>query len=106
MAKFSGVIGFVRDEEVKPGVFMPQVYERHYYGDIVRHSRRWDSPQEVSDHLTLSDEISIVADSYLKENLGAIRYVVRFGTKWTVNYIEPNYPRIRLTLGGEYNGTT
>ena len=31
MAKFSGVIGFVRDEEVKPGVFMPQVYERHYY---------------------------------------------------------------------------
>lgn len=104
MAKFSGKIGFVIDEEVSPGVFMPKTYEKNYYGDIVRHGRRWDTPNEVSDNLTLSDEISIVADSYLRENLGAIRYVVRFGVKWSVNYIEPNYPRIRLTLGGTYNG--
>lgn len=104
MNKFYGTVGFVKDTETAPGVWMPTTTERQYYGDVIRLDRRWDQPTEVNDHLTLSEEISIVADSYILENVNFIKYVVYLGVKWKINSITPAYPRIRLTLGGEYNG--
>ena len=101
--KFRGKIGFVRDVEKRPGVYMQEVTERSYRGDVVRNSRRWDSSTEVNDRLNLSNEFSIIADSYILENAGFIRYVVWNGTKWAINYIEPSRPRIRITVGGPYN---
>lgn len=103
MAKYHGKIGFVKDVETAPGVIMPQVEEREYYGDVIRQIRRWDTPTEVNDHLGLSDEISIVADKYFYENLGYMKYLIRFGVKWKVTSIDFAYPRVRLSLGGEYN---
>lgn len=100
--RFYGVIGFVSDVEEEPGIFMRHTEERPYYGDVVRNSRRWDTPTEVNDSLTLSNEISIVADDYANDNLALMAYVVWQGKKWAINYIEVNRPRIRLTLGGEY----
>ena len=104
MSKFYGKVGFVKDNvETAPGVYMPAVTERNYYGDIIRLTRRWDTPTEVNDHLNLSNEISIVADDYFFENIGYIRYVVYLGVKWKVSSIDPVHPRVRLSLGGEYN---
>lgn len=106
MSKFYGKIGFVKDEETAPGVWMPsQTIERQYYGDMIRLDRRWDQPTSVNDHLELSEEISIVADAYILDNLSYIKYVEVLGAKWKVKTITPAYPRIRLTLGGEYNGS-
>jgi hypothetical protein len=104
MSKFYGKVGFVKDVDDEYGVSMPVSEERSYYGDIIRLDRRWDQPNEVNDHLNLSEEISIVADSYILENLSYIKYVIVLGVKWKVKTITPAYPRIRLTLGGEYNG--
>ena len=104
MSKFYGKVGFVKDEETKPGVWKPTVTERPYYGDVVRLDRRWDQPTEVNDHLPLSEEIHIVADSYILDNLSYIKYVEVLGAKWKVKSITPAYPRINLTLGEEYNG--
>lgn len=103
MSKFYGVIGFVKDVESDPGVWKHVTTEKTYYGDVIRLDRRWDQPTEVNDHLTLSEEINIVADSYILDNLSYIKYVNVYGVKWKVNTITPAYPRIRLTLGGEYN---
>lgn len=104
MSKFYGKVGFVKDNvETAPGVYMPVVTERNYYGDIIRLTRRWDTPTEVNDHLNLSNEISIVADDYFFENIGYIRYVIYLGVKWKVSSIDPVYPRVRLSFGGEYN---
>lgn len=104
MNKFYGTVGFVKDEETKPGVWTPVTTERNYYGDIIRIDRRWDQPNEVNDHLNLSEEINILADSYILDNLSYIKYVVYLGVKWRVTTITPAYPRIRLAFGGEYNG--
>lgn len=104
MSKFYGKVGFVKDAETAPGVWMPTVTEKSYYGDIIRITRRWDTPTQVNDDLGLSEEISIVADDYFYENIGYIKYVERFGIKWKVSSIDPAHPRVRLTLGGEYNG--
>lgn len=106
MRKFAGNIGFVIDEEIKPGVVMPRIVEKFYKGEINSQVRRWDQPAEVMDQLNLSEEITIVTNSYLLENIGAIRYVVRHGTKWAVKSITIKTPKIILSLGGEYNGAT
>lgn len=103
MGKFHGNVGFVKDVETSPGVWESVVTERPYYGDVIRFDRRWDQSQEVQDHLTLSEEIRIVADSYCLDNINYMKYVVRLGVKWKINSITPEYPRIRLSLGGEYN---
>lgn len=105
MSKFYGKIGFVKDMEVTPGVWQHVTTERNYYGDVIRLDRRWDKANEVNDHITLSEEINIVADTYLLDNLSYIKYVEVYGSKWKVSTITPAYPRIRLALGGEYNGT-
>lgn len=105
MSKFYGKVGFVKDMEVTPGVWQHVTTERNYYGDVIRLDRRWDQSTEVNDRITLSEEINIVADTYLLDNLSYIKYVEVYGSKWKVSTITPAYPRIRLALGGEYNGT-
>ena len=103
MSKFYGKVGFISETETSPGVWESVVTERPYYGDVIRFDRRWDQPQEVQDNLTLSEEIRIVADSYCMDNVEYMKYVERLGVKWKIKSITPEYPRIRLTLGGVYN---
>ena len=56
MARFSGKIGYVTRKETTPGVWTSEVIERQYYGDLVRHSRRWGSSDSVNDNITFSQE--------------------------------------------------
>lgn len=102
--RFHGKIGFVKSVEIEPGYWENQTTERYYHGDKIRSSRRWDTPTEINDRLNLSDEIEIVADSYALENYSYMAYVVIRNQKWSINYIEEKRPRLRLTLGGVYNG--
>ena len=42
--KFSGKIGFwIKDVEIKPGVFKPKIIEKNYTGDVLRNIRRFQS---------------------------------------------------------------
>ncbi len=105
MGRFSGNIGFVETVEISPGVFAPEVTERRYHGDIIARKVRLDSNGDSTNKdLTLSNDISIVADKFSKEHLGYMRYVVLHGLKWEIISAAIEYPRIRLTLGGLYNG--
>ena len=52
----------------------------------------------------ISNEITILADAYAFQNYQNIRYAEVMGARWKVNYVEVQYPRLRLTLGGVYNG--
>lgn len=103
MARFAGIVGFVKTVEREGSVWEEEYIDKPYKGDIVRDARRWEKLTEVNDNLTISNEITIVADSYMLSNWAFIKYVIWNGVKWKVNYIEINRPRIRLTLGGIYN---
>lgn len=110
MAKFFGEIGFVTTVETVPGVWQPQLVKRNYYGDIIRNTSRWSAMQsggaidKVNDDITVSNEISIVADPYAYENFHNIIYVEYMGTKWKVSSVNVQQPRLNLSLGGVYNG--
>lgn len=103
--KWSGVVGYAIENETKSGVWSGMT-ERKYYGDVTRNSRRIQSSNKVNDDVTVSNEISIVADPYAYENFHAIRYVEFMGTFWTVDNAEVEYPRIKMTIGGIWNGET
>ena len=104
MAKFYGAIGYAKTVETMPGVWTEQITERDYYGDVIRNSRRLQSSDKVNDDLSISNQISIVADPYAINNFHSMRYAEFMGAKWKVSDIEVQYPRLLLTLGGVYNG--
>lgn len=104
MAKFFGTVGYEITEETVPGVWTPTVVERQYYGDLIRNTRRLTSPDKVNSDITLSNEISIIADAYAYQNFHALRYVEFMGTKWEITSVEVRTPRLILSVGGVYNG--
>ena len=107
MGRFSGKIGFVETVETSPGIYEPVATERPYYGDfIVRRTRLDSNSSSTNDDLTISNDISIVADKFTKEHLGYMRYVILNGQKWKITVASIEYPRIRLTVGGLYNEST
>lgn len=107
MAKFYGKIGFVIPTEVENSIWEDVVSERNYSGDLTRHYNSYqESSDQVNDTITLNNEISIVANSFLRDNAGFMRYVTYHGARWKITKIEDKYPRFILTIGGIYNGKT
>lgn len=104
MSKFSGSVGYVATVETKPGVWDDSVIERHYTGDLIRNTNRVQTTDKVNDDITISNEISIVADPYANQNFQSMRYVIFKGAKWKITSVEVLFPRLILTIGGVYNG--
>ena len=103
MARFHGMIGFSTRSKSN-GIVTENIVEREYYGDVTRNSRRMEHGSQINDNMTVSNTISIVADPYANENFTNIRYVVWMNSKWKVNNIDVEYPRLVLTIGGVWNG--
>lgn len=104
MAKFYGVIGYAVTEETEPGIYEERIVEKEHFGDVVRNARRLSNAAKVNDDITISNQISIVADPFANNNFHSMRYVSFMGSKWKVTEVEVQYPRLILTLGGVYNG--
>lgn len=104
MAKWYGKIGYIKTEEVEPGIWEPQVTELPYFGDVLRVSSKWSTTSKVNDDLNISNQVSIVADPFALQNFQSIKYIEFMGALWDVTSVEVQYPRLILTVGGVYNG--
>lgn len=105
MAKFYGVVGFVRHVETTPGVWNEEVTELKYPGDVVRNLRRWTNGNGANDDVGVNVNISIIADAYANRHMAEIRYVNWNGEHWKVSDVDASQPpRLALVLGGVYNG--
>ena len=104
MAKFYGAIGYAESVETKPGVWTEQITERTYSGDLIRNFKNTQSSDTLNDDVNVANEISIVADPYAYNHFHSMKYVEFMGTKWKIKSVEVQYPRLRLSIGGVYNG--
>ena len=105
--KFSGMIGFelgMIEDPDRPGVFNPGIVEKHFKGDVLNRTSRWQSSETVNDNFNVSNRISVVSNKFLDDNLSSIKYIVFKGVKWKVNSITLQPPRLILEMGGVYNG--
>jgi hypothetical protein len=103
MAKFCGVIGYAVTKETEPGIWEEQIIEVEYFGDVIRNTRRINAPGKVNDDISISNQISIIADPFANNNFHAMKYVVFMGAKWKVSEVTVEYPRLILSIGGLYN---
>lgn len=108
MAKFVGEIGFSYENEDadETGVWDQHVIERHYHGDIMNATYKWNDNQKVNEDLNISNKFSVVADSFAMKNLYNMLYVKWNGVKWKIITTELSSPRLILYVGGIYNGQT
>lgn len=104
MAKFFGVVGYGVLVETSPGVWGYNITERSYYGDVVRNARKLVEAEKVNLDIAVENSLSIVADAYANNHFFAIRYVEWAGTRWIVEKVDVQPPRLILRLGGVYNG--
>ena len=103
MAMFCGVIGYAVTKETEPGIWEEQIVEVEYFGDVIRNTRRINAPGKVNDDISISNQISIIADPFANNNFHAMKYVVFMGAKWKVSEVTVEYPRLILSIGGLYN---
>lgn len=104
MAKFFGKIGYREVKEVRPGINLPVITEREYFGDVLRNiSQQQESSTTENDELRLSNEISVIADQWAYECFANIAYIEYIGVKWNVSRVEVRPPRLHLFMGGVYN---
>ena len=106
MKKFYGKVGYGQSVESAPGVWVKQITEVYYFGDVIRNTRQLREGSTLNDDLTVGNSISIVADAYANQNFFAMLYVEWMGKLWTVSNVDVQPPRLLLTLGGVYNGPT
>ena len=104
MAKWYGSVGYAEMLETRPGVYQEEITERNYYGDMTRNARNLRAADGVNDNVEISNQFSIVADHFARQNFHQMRYITYMGTKWKVSNVGVQYPRLILTAGGVYNG--
>lgn len=105
-ARYYGSIGYRETSETSPGVWEESITTHSYYGDVTKnYVRGIYANNTVTTNKTpeCNNVISILADPYAYENFHNIVYAEFMGTKWTVNNVEVQTPRLILTLGGVYN---
>lgn len=102
--KFFGTVGFWEgDVETSQDVWSPNIVEKRYTGDVLQENRRFQTDSSQNDNFTVNNQISILSDLYALQNWASIRYVEWNNTKWKVTSVEVNYPRIKLSIGGQWN---
>lgn len=108
--RFHGTVGSAVSTETAPGVWTDVITERSYSGNVVRNSRRLESPSQVPPEtnapIALENSFSILADAEAYETFIYFRYVTWQGKNWQITNVEVQRPRLILTVGGLWNGPT
>lgn len=103
--KFSGEAGFrLKDVEVEPDVYEPQLVSKIIKGDVVQNRYgRQNGDKSTIDNITITNQLSIVANQFLMKHISNLVYVKFQGVKWKVISYNIKAPRIFVDLGGVYN---
>lgn len=109
MARFYGKIGFLKtDAEMaeRPSRYKPEIEERYYAGELLKNYAKTQNADKTVDDFTINNDISIVADPYALNHFSSMKYIEFMSTLWEVQSVTVEYPRLRISFGGLYNGPT
>ena len=99
--KFYGKLGYGKTMETKPGVWENSYIERIAYGDFIQNTYVLKGSNKVNDDINALYVISVVVDSYAKENLQYLKYVLYNCIYWKISRIKMEYPRLIISLDGD-----
>lgn len=106
--KYYDKIGFMYTEETdpvnRPGVYEEVTVEKQCSGEhMSTFSGSWRSGSKLNDDKTITTKISILADPFAQRHFNDIRYIWWMGKTWKVSNVEPQFPRLILSVGDLYN---
>lgn len=104
MTKFTGLVGYVTQEETVRGVWSSVDNPRVMKGDIIRQSSSVQNGDKINEDVSLNHRVSLIGDAYAFGNYYNIKWIEVDGRKWEVTSVEVPRPRIIVTLGGLWNG--
>ena len=104
MTRFYDRVGYALPGNLVNGVMTENIVERDHTGEVLLTMSSLEPSNKVNDDIRLQNRISIVADAFAQENFSFIKYVLWMGTRWTVNSVQVERPRLILMLGGVYHG--
>lgn len=104
MVRFFDKVGYATPAVIVDGVWSDSITERDHYGEVLRTMSSIEPSDKVNDDIRLQNRVSIVADAFALENFSTIKYVLWMGTRWSVQSVEVERPRLILNLGGVYDG--
>ena len=97
-----------KDSQGRPnGVFKEEITEKPYKADVISYGYRNQQGEGVNDDYKINNKLSMIAcDAFTISHLNSIIYCEYLGIKWKVTSVDIQRPRLIVTLGGEYNGTS
>lgn len=108
MARYYGRVGYISTSESPSGSgnWVETIDEHWYSGEILSDKAKWTAvPDSTNDDITIMSKISFLADPFAYANYSYIRYAFLNGVPWKVTSVDPQRPRIVITLGGVWNGS-
>ena len=101
MNRWCGKIGFAEQVETAQSVWTDQITERTYRGDILRNTRRLqDSQEKIGYNISISNQISVIGDAYIRDHFVGMRWIEFMGAKWKAAEVDASQPpRLIITLG-------
>ena len=104
MNRWCGKIGFAEQVQTSQSVWTEKITERTYRGDVLRNTRRLMDSQQINDNISISNQISVVADAQIRDNFINMRYIEFMGSKWKATQVDASQaPRLIITLGELWN---
>lgn len=100
--KWYGQLAYRDYVEVEPGIWEEKITVVNKFGDVLRNYSSNQQGTKINDDISVSNQISIIADPYLLESFHKIIYITFGGAKWKVSNVEVRYPRLIVTLGSLY----
>lgn len=100
MSRFSGLVAYITESEIAPGVWGPTETTKVMKGDIIRQSSNSQNGDKVNSDITLNHRVSLVGDAFAFGNYYNIKWIQIDGLKWSISSVEIQRPRIIVTLGG------
>ena len=66
--RFKATLSYGESVEKSPGVWVDEIVEYSYYGDVIRNTRALDTQNSVNGDVSVGNSISVVADEYAFAN--------------------------------------
>lgn len=107
--KYVGEIGYYNEGVLKDGVYTKEVLKVKIKGDMDELRIDKVSPSENNqqyENTSFNNFISFIPNGLIRQKIksGDLAYITLDGFKWKISSISYNRPRVKLTIGGLYNG--
>jgi len=102
--RYSGSLGIVEEQEVRPGVWEEVVTEQKVLGKMETGTETRIVDGEIIPRITSTRSVSVPARGLGQQDNRSVRYATYAGKRWTITSVVDQFPNIVCYFGEVYSG--